>query len=193
MPPKNVYFVGPGSTGKTSLAKALHENVSSVLLCEVARIVLSQLKYTADDISNDTTKCYVLQKSILLEQCHQERKLLKMQQMLIADRCAIDPIVYAKFYIKNENIDLLDTEEWNEMKLRYQNDQSSLIVVIEPNEIFLKDDGIRKMPTDLEDWKLFYQTYLTFMIDNHIPFKIVPRNVTNIFDLMNQVVEWMKN
>lgn len=123
----------------------------------------------------------------------QERKLLKMQQMFIADRCAIDPIVYAKFYIKNENIDLLDTEEWNEMKLRYQNDQSSLIVVIEPNEIFLKDDGIRKMPTDLEDWKLFYQTYLTFMIDNHIPFKIIPRNVTDIFDRMNQVVEWMKN
>lgn len=116
-----------------------------------------------------------------------------MQRNFISDRCAIDPIVYAKFYIKNEKIDLLDTEEWNEMKLRYQNEQNSLIVLIEPNEALLKNDGVRKMPTDLKDWKLFYETYLKFMIEQHIPFKIIPRNVIDINDRMNQVIEWMEN
>lgn len=195
MSQKCVYFVGPGSTGKTTLAKALVEKCTSptFMLSEVARTVLSELKYTADDISNDSTKCYVLQKAILQEQCHRERELLKMQKMFISDRCAIDPIVYAQFYIKDEKLDLLKSDEWFEMKLRYQNEKRSLIVLIEPNEAFLKDDGIRKMPIDLNDWKLFYQTYMKFMIDQDIPFNIIPSNVTDISDRMDLVIGWMEH
>lgn len=191
---KCVYFVGPGSTGKTTLAKVLCESCPSptFMLTEVARTVLSKLNYTADDISNDATKCYVLQETILLEQCRQERNLLEMQQTYISDRCAIDPIVYAKFYINGEKADcLLDLKEWQEMKARYKNRKMSLIVCIEPNEAFLRDDGTRKMPTDLEEWKLFYRCFLQFMNDNQIPYKIIPRNVTDILDRRDQVIEWM--
>lgn len=195
MSQKCVYFVGPGSTGKTTLARALSEKCTlpTFMLSEVARTVLCKLNYTADDISNDNAKCYVLQNAILLEQCHQERELLKMKKMFISDRCAIDPIVYAQFYIKDEKVELLKSVEWFEMKLRYQNAKRSLIVLIEPNEAFLTDDGIRKMPIDLDDWKLFYQTYLKFMVDQDIPFRIIPSHVTDISDRMDLVIGWMEN
>lgn len=194
-PKKCVYFVGPGSTGKTTLTKSLCENEctpETFMLTEVARTVLGKLKYTADDISNDPTKCYELQKEILLAQYRKENELLEENRTYISDRCAIDPIVYAKFYLRGDTCDsLLDLKEWQEMKLRYQDEKRSLIVVIGPNETFLKDDGIRKMPTDLEQWKSFYKCFLEFMRKQNIPFKIIPSCVTNISHRRNLVMEWL--
>lgn len=194
-PKKCVYFVGPGSTGKTTLTKALFERCTpdTFMLTEVARTVLGKLKYTADDISNDPTKCYALQKAILLAQYHKENELLDEQRKYISDRCAIDPIVYAEFFIKNDTHDsLLNLNEWQEMKMRYQDEKRSLIVLIEPNDKFLKDDGTRKMPVDLEEWKSFYKCFVKFMKSNDIPFKIIPSCVTNICHRCNLMVEWLE-
>lgn len=196
MPKKCIYFVGPGSTGKTTLSNTVCEKCTpeTFMLTEVARTVLGELKYNANDISNDPSKCFILQKSILLAQCHKEREFLETGQKYISDRCAIDPIVYAEFYIKDDSFDsLVDLEEWHEMKSRYQDESRSLIVLIEPNEKFLRNDGTRKMPNNLEEWKSFYGCFLAFMKEHHIPFKIIPSNVTDICHRRDQVIEWMDN
>lgn len=197
IPNKCVYFIGPGSTGKTTLTKAVWKKCSpeTSMLTEVARTVLRKLKYTANDISSDPIKCYNLQKAIFVEQCDKERELLETNRKFISDRSAIDPLVYAEFYINGNTFDpFLDLEDtkWHEIKLRYQDERNTLIVLIEPNESFLKNDGTRKMPTDLEEWKSFYRCFLSFMNKNQIPFKIIPSNVTNICQRTDQVIHWMQ-
>lgn len=195
-PKKSVYFVGPGSTGKTTLAKALVEKCTSdtFMLTEVGRTVFQNSGYVASDISDDPTKCYNLQKAILLVQCQKEKELLDTNRRCISDRSAIDPIVYAKFYIKVDTFEsLTDLEDWRRTKLKYQDENVTLIVLIEPNQAFLKDDGTRKLPNDSEDWFAFYKCFISFMTQNEIPFKIIPENLTDINQRVDQVIEWMQS
>lgn len=164
------------------------------LLNEVARTVLKSFDCNADDIFNDPTKCYDLQKRILFAQCQKEISLDDQQEKYVSDRSAVDPIVYAKHHLNPEAYQTLcDLDVWKDIKSLYQNQSKMLLVLIEPNEIFLKSDGTRKMPQDLKDWKDFHQCFLEFLADNDIPFKTIPKDVTDIGQRTAMVIDWILN
>lgn len=193
-PTKSVCFIGPQSTGKTTLSNALQEKFGSnvFLLKEVARTVLKTFDCNTDHIFSDSEKCYDLQKRILFAQCRSEFQLAEQHTIYISDRSAIDPIVYAKFHLKPEaHQSLCELDIWKNMKLVYQNQSEMLLVLIEPNEMFLKSDGTRKMPQDLKEWSLLHECFVSFLSEHNIPCKVIPGNVTSIEQRTAMVMDWI--
>lgn len=95
----SVFVVGPSSSGKTTLCDALAEKLQLAPnrhVKEVARKVM-----TEHGFSRHTVKTYEMQHTIMQAQCKAEQEVLKLgpndkgQLMMLGDRSAIDPIVYA--------------------------------------------------------------------------------------------------
>lgn len=196
LPNKSVCLVGPQSTGKTTLSNALKEKFGSnvILVQELARSVLKNFDCNTDDIFNDIDKLLELQKCILMAQCKTETQLTEQHKKYISDRSAVDPMVYAKFYLKPEIFQsLCDLDTWKTMKLMYQNQSEMLLILIEPNERLLRFDGVRKMPGDLEEWFRFHECFVSFMKENDIPYKIIPNECLSLQQRISMAMEWILN
>lgn len=161
----NIYVVGAQSTGKTTLVDALEAHFANPdnriqngvhipipgVIREVARGVLAQHGFTRDDIRISTERCLELQQHILAAQWQHERDTLGKSGWLISDRSGLDPIIYAQqFGGTNGASQLLHGENWQELRERMR---SSVVVVCSPHAKFLKDDGVRLMPQNLQEWE----------------------------------------
>ncbi|KAK0741404.1 hypothetical protein B0T18DRAFT_432516 [Schizothecium vesticola] len=79
---KNVYIVSAQCTGKTTLVNRLdqhfHDNPppagTPAIIKEVARTVLVQHNFTADDITSSQERCLLLQRFILETQTKAEKE-----------------------------------------------------------------------------------------------------------------------
>lgn len=93
-----VFIVGASSVGKTTLCRALAEALGvedSRHIREVARHVMKTQGFTRDD-----THEYTMQHAIMTAQLEAEKSILKQAVgpggiILLSDRSAVDPIVYA--------------------------------------------------------------------------------------------------
>lgn len=165
----SIYIVGAQCTGKTTLVGALQEffaaEKSSILVenamtpplvfTEVARTVLRQHNFTADDIISSPSKSLRLQQLILEAQDQAERAA--GDGWFISDRSGMDPIVYTLRYVGEAAAQgLIESEAWLRLKERMKH---SLIVVCEAGVDWLIDDGVRLMPQDREDWMKFHDIF----------------------------------
>lgn len=163
---KNVWIIGPQSTGKTALVDALDQAFAGsgaspgtavlnrpAIIREVARTVLKTHNYTRDDIANSPSRAFQLQKLILEAQCKAEETALNTDQpssWFISDRSGLDPVVYAKVFVGDHTVqELTSSDRWRTLEERMKN---GLVVICEAGCIWLVDDGTRLMPRDLEDW-----------------------------------------
>ena len=173
-----IYLVGAQCSGKTTLAIALKEHFSSdstlppiALLTEAARGVLKRHNFTRNDIRGDASRCIELQRLILEAQWTEELRISE-ESMLISDRSGIDPIVYAaKYAHPGESKSLLDSLAWRDLRDRMSR---SLVIVCEPVKAWLKDDGVRLMPLDSEEWLEIHQSFCTHLEDANIEFCVLP-------------------
>jgi nicotinamide riboside kinase len=191
----SIYIVGAQCSGKTTLAIAIKEYFSSdpklplaALLTETARGVLRQHNFTRVDIRNKTSRCMDLQRLILEAQWTEE---LKVQDhlTLISDRSGIDPIVYAANYAQDRDTAvLLESTAWRELQNRMSR---SLVIVCEPVEAWLEDDGIRLIPTDLAEWFAVHQSFCCHLEEASIPYCVLNASRTNILDRVQFVIgQW---
>lgn len=192
-----IYVVGAQCSGKTTLAVALKEHFSSdptlpavALLTEAARGVLKRHNFTRSDIRDDVNRCIELQRLILEAQWTEELKISE-DSMLISDRSGMDPIVYAaKYTHPGATKSLLDSSAWRELRDRMSR---SLVIVCEPVKSWLKDDGVRLMPLDWEEWSEIHRSFCAHLEDARIEFYVLCADKAAISDRVSFVTEqWAK-
>ena len=159
--PKNIYIIGAQCTGKTTLVLALEKHFEEkhaaeqntsipkpLIIKEVARNVLREHNFKAEDITNSKSRALELQKLILNAQY--EAESAAQDSWFISDRSGLDCIVYARRYVGVEDAAaLMATPLWRAHEERMRD---SLVVVCETGVEWLIDDGVRLMPESPESW-----------------------------------------
>ncbi|KAF8467384.1 AAA domain-containing protein [Kalaharituber pfeilii] len=218
---RNIYVSGAASTGKTTLIKALQKYFASngdypapKIIAEVARRVMTAYPMESrEQIRSNPEKSLQLQKRILEAQLEAEKRVLglgdspngasKVENELrwfISDRSCLDPVMYTKIYVTNshqgsipipnavEEITASPTYLALEERLR-----KGILVLIEPNEVTLTDDGVRLMPNNLKEWKLFHEVSSGFLKDRGIKYLEIGKELCVVEERMMFVVKaWME-
>jgi len=192
---KNVYIVGAQCTGKTTLvnhlAQHFHDNPPSAgppaIIKEVARAVLAQHNFTADDITSSQERCLLLQRLILEAQAKAEREALRAgAEWFISDRSGVDPVAYAAEHVGEGAADeLTRSSDWVELRERMQR---SLIVVCEAGASWLTDDGVRLMPASMDEWRAFHELFCRILCRMGLDFVVLPSAVADLGDRVEFVL-----
>lgn len=196
---KSIYIVGAQCTGKTTLTEALAHRIKETfpsiaieLINEMARSVLEKYRFTRDDVRNNPQRCIELQKLILYAQ-HQREITIVADKMLISDRSGLDPVVYASMFAKDQIKSFEDLQtgtEWEELKVRMR---QAVVVVCEPVQEWLFDDGIRLMPTSMEEWTSLHDEFRKLLHENEISYTILPSALMNLAGRVDFVLSLWKN
>ncbi|MCJ1456519.1 hypothetical protein MMC28_006880 [Mycoblastus sanguinarius] len=185
--PANIYIVGAQCTGKTTLVDALqkHFNVNQlhsspgpsapVLITELARTVLQQHKFTADDIVSSPSRSLEFQRLILDAQYEAELKI--GNRWFISDRSGIDPIIYAKRYVGDVAArQLIESQAWSILK---DSMRKSMIIVCQAGADWLFDDGVRLMPQDRDDWLAFHDLFCSSLDGESLSYFVLPNTLVD--------------
>jgi len=143
-----IYVVGPSATGKTTLCKALASRLDvkePAFITEVARKVMRETGFSREDVGKLAMQLAILKAQVLAD--HQARAAVaeNASPVLLSDRSAIDPIVYA--YLSGDSGPslasvLLNTEEFNQVIEAYRR---SKFVLLTPIPEWVVDDGVRSL------------------------------------------------
>lgn len=179
---RNTYVIGAQCTGKSTLVNALDCHLNSTnptppaIIKEVARTVLQKYKYSADDIRASPDRALQLQK-LILEAQHEAESQHK-SDFFISDRSGVDPVVYARIFVGEEAArDMMGTEIWKDIE---RNMRSARILVCEPVPAWLHDDGVRLMPTDIDELDSLHQSFCQLLQELGMEFTVVPKEMTDI-------------
>jgi nicotinamide riboside kinase len=201
--PACIYVIGAQCTGKTTLVNALQlyfdkpehsnwhgSNISAPgIIKEVARNVLKEHNFTAEDITSSRTRALSLQKLILEAQLTAERRI--KPDWFISDRSGIDPLIYAKRYVgEGAAKGLFESAEW--LELRESMRQSS-IVVCEPGSRWLSEDGVRLMPENEDQWMAFHHTFCAFLEEMDIKYRVLPNSTADLGDRVEFVIQYWRD
>lgn len=200
---KNIYIVGAQCTGKTTLADALskffespknhylHEGAVSkpYIIKEVARNVLREHKFTASDITSSKSRAAQLQRLILAAQYRIERETQR-NGWFISDRSALDPIVYARFYVGDATAnEMMNSEEWLEMR---EHMKQGLVFICESGVPWLFDDGTRLMPDDVSDWAKFHNLFCKMLDEAGIQYHVISKTMLALEERLAMVLNVWK-
>lgn len=180
----SLYIVGAQCTGKTTLIEALIARLTPLeqghkvdVIRETAREVLQLHAFTRDDIRTGGDRCHLLQK-LILEAQHERESASQTDAILISDRSGVDPIAYATMYAPKESVnELLQTTAWRQCNV---NLQRATVIVCEPVEDWLFDDGTRLMPQDTDEWLLLHETFCTILKQHNVQYTVLPAEILGI-------------
>lgn len=194
MAPANIYIIGAQCTGKTTLVNALKDYLTRyreqdtpdpIIISEVARNVLKELKIDRHDIANSPAKSLELQTAILKAQCKAEG-VAKDAGWYISDRSGLDPIVYARLSVGEDAAQtLLNSADWATLE---RNMKEGRVFVCEAGCEWLIDDGVRWLPDDSRHWDEFDRAFRNLLEQRKINFQVVPRDVTQIHERVEMVL-----
>jgi nicotinamide riboside kinase len=190
---RNMYIIGPQSTGKTTLVNAIALRLGGdiPIIQEVARTVMQEKGYSRIDVDSDNRdRRFSLQKDIFIAQAEKEVSFIKSGICFVSDRSAIDPLVYLMHYSGSEELErITSTYEWREVRDRYADTKECLVVLLLPVVAFLVDDSVRYMAKSLEDWHTFASNFRRFMREQGIPFTEMGEDCLDIEERVARVVD----
>ena len=193
-PPPNIYIVGAQCTGKTSLTKWIAQLLEIKPTCrgspipkpqivgEVAREVLRKGNFTANDITSSEERALELQRRIIIAQSRVEKK---KTGWFISDRSALDALVYAQRYCSSDK-SLRTMDELYDSLARLRN---AVVILCEPVEAWLVDDGVRLMPENAADWLDLHHRFRENLAAFNVDFHILPRHILYLDDRARFVIE----
>lgn len=200
--PPNIYIIGAQSTGKTTLVKALQSYfdtnqpqysaspsllVQPQVIKEVARKVLVEHGFTAQDITSSPSRALALQELILKAQAAAESAALSSGNWIISDRSGVDPIVYTRKYVSESAASsLAKFPEGMELQNRMKN---SLVVVCEAGVDWLIDDGVRLMPGSWDEWMNTHHLFCSCLEELGLEYEVVTNDMTDINERVSFVLE----
>ena len=200
--PREIYIIGAQSTGKTTIVKALEKHFNQrddsyqlhghhishpKIIKEVARAVLQEHNFTADEIKSSPARSLALQQLILQAQLRAERGISGPDEWFISDRSGADPIVYARKYVGGDaEYELVKSSEWLELRERMS---ESVVIVCEAGTDWLTDDGVRLMPENKEDWMQFHRHFCCCLDEQGLNYEVLPSKVANLRERVMFVLE----
>jgi nicotinamide riboside kinase len=189
---RNVYIIGPQSTGKTTLVKALVDSlgVEVPVIQEVARKVMQERGYSRIDVdSSDHERKFGLQHDIFNAQVEKEMTFIRAGTAFVSDRSVIDPLIYLFHYSGREAMNrITSTDEWQKVRDRYGNTKQSLVILLSPVPEFLIDDNVRYMSKSLDDWHFLAANFRVFLEEEEIPYIEIGKDVLDIKDRVARVM-----
>ncbi|KAG8715393.1 hypothetical protein FRC08_010639 [Ceratobasidium sp. 394] len=188
-----VYVVGPSSSGKTTLCKALAARLGLAPtrhVAEVARTVMQTTRFTREHVGT-----LAMQQAILNAQAVAEGKA-RMQHggasqdgsrpFLLCDRSAIDPIVYAHFSIVDQHgaEALAESAELQGILPIYQD---ALFVLLHPVPEWIEDDGVRA----LDDPRRYPAVFKTYLERFGLDYEEMGEEIKGLDHRVDRVLRWI--
>jgi nicotinamide riboside kinase len=189
---KNLHIIGAQSTGKTTLVNALEEHFDlrrspqearpsqPLIIREVARTVLKEKGFNREDITTSPTRALQLQKHILDTQHNAECEInvSSTPKWYICDRSGLDPLVYAKYFVGQEaSAEMLASRNWVELEAWMK---AGIVILCEAGCHWLKDDGIRLMPNDADEWIRIDDTFRSLLEEREIQYSVLPKDLADL-------------
>ena len=192
----NIYIVGAQCAGKTTIVSQLRQRFQALapqlsidepeIISEVARNVLKKHAIETENIRADPDLSLNLQNLILAAKADAEDQALARGSWFISDRSGLDPIVYAREYAGAEAAaHMVQSDDWLMVKKRMSR---SIVVVCEAGMGWLKDDGVRLMPRDREDWIAFHELFCGMLDKAGLSYHILPATMTDLSERVNFVL-----
>jgi nicotinamide riboside kinase len=155
---REIYIIGPSSTGKTTLCNALARHLdlnSNAFITEVARDVMRSTGFTRADVGS-----LAMQQAILNAQVKREEEARTCNEVVLSDRSGVDPVVYALLTAKSE-ADALEKRRALASTPAFQGAVSAyrkaLVVLLTPVPQWVVDDGVRSLDDQLSCLHVFRQ------------------------------------
>ena len=175
----SIYIIGAQCTGKTTLTLALEQyfstkaELSPSVITEIARGLLKEYRITREEIRKNPEESAEFQNVIMEAQLRQEKS--SQASFQLSDRSGLDPIVYAQRYGSGGAADdMMNSPTWAELKVRLA---SSVIVVCEPRQEWLTDDGTRLMPLDWGDWLETHRVFCSLLDRCGLRYSVLPATI----------------
>lgn len=191
-----IYIVGPSSSGKTTLCKALATRIQlspNRHIAEVARSVMKSTSYTRDHVGKLDMQRAILQAQVVAEKNarsqyttnDEDAKQSRAPPFLLCDRSAIDPIVYASFSATDfTGAEILaESPELQEMLPVYR---QALFVLLHPVDEWIEDDGVRS----LADPRQYPNAYKEHLKRFGIGCQELDHNLKGLDARVDQVLNW---
>ena len=194
-----VYIIGAQCTGKTTLSIAVAEaikqqypTVKCESLNETARDTLKLHGYSRDDVRNGGERCLELQRLIMEHQIEKESIVIAQQpDVVVSDRSGLDPLVYAMIYCDESMArQLQSSPQWISVKNGLK---AGTVIVCEPVQEWLRDDGTRLMPEDWKEWKTTHEQFCRLLEENDIVYKMLSSRIMDVSKRTEFVLREMKS
>jgi len=188
-----LYVVGPSSTGKTTLCNAVALSLKLQSWCyitEVARQIMKRRGFTREDVGRID-----MQNAIMLAQLEREAEVYERaknmgESLIIGDRSAVDPIVYAILTAKDEH----QAQQKKNLLLEHPTFQSALkryrkakFLLLRPVPEWLVDDGVRS----LEQHERSFYVYRAVLAELGIPYHEIREDMKDLSERVNWVKMWV--
>ncbi|KAM6492759.1 AAA domain containing protein [Amanita muscaria] len=186
--PKAIYVVGPSSTGKSTLCTALAKKLNlreTAYVTEVARAVLREKGYPRKDVHR-----LQIQQEIMLAHLQKEQQARnETQDIILCDRSAVDPIVYAILTSKDEQDGIERRDKFIQLD-EFQNIlplyQQSLFILLESVEEWLVDDGVRS----IENQKECFEVFQIILQHLGIKYRVMGSNLKPLEERVETMMRW---
>lgn len=179
-----IYIVGAQCTGKSTLSRAIelkikqeHPQLNVELVNEIARPALDKFHTDRNDIRNNKQRCHFFQKLILDGQYERESEI-NDDTVMVSDRSGIDPLAYASLLLDKGSVEeLAQSDSW---KLLSRRMRQATVVLCEPVEDWLHDDGVRLMPIDAHEWTDLHSIFGRLLEQHHISYHVLPNGLRDL-------------
>ena len=133
-----VYFAGPHSTGKTTLARYVSNKYKLPLITEVARMILSERELQVDQLRTDMDLVDSYQNDIFYRQIVEESKYKEF----VSDRSALDSLAYSAQHTRI--LPKLMAAPELKTYVAMLKEPDSILYFVRPSKATLKADGVRE-------------------------------------------------
>ena len=164
-----IYFVGSHSTGKTTMARFVHEHYNMPMVTEVARTVLAETEAEIEKLRTDMDLVNIFQEKIFDRQVLIEKSL---KTGFVSDR-AFDNLAYAC----DHSTVLKDLIEKDSFRDYVQWVSEGIVFFIRPDKSTLSQDGTRE--ATIWDNIIKIDGMIKFMLEQ-FGIKYLPINTANM-------------
>ena len=174
----------------------------SVSLQLQKRILEAQLRAQCFVLGADlpeSAAAYMEPLSELMPERYHGKSTAAAHHWFISDRSCVDPVIYTKLFVARPHgdsttsiptamEDLLKTPTYHALE---EDVRKGLLILIEPNDATLRDDGVRMMPLSTGEWHEFHKECCEFLEERKVRFRVIGTEVIDVGDRVEFVLsEW---